>query len=141
MKEEILALRASGKTYDAIKAELGCSKATINYYGSKDGKEKLFRRNQAYVRSKIIQLKLALGGKCSVCGYGKCQEALEFHHPDPSNKDAKYNGITHMLNSCSFKKAETEAHKCVLLCANCHREIHAGWGFTGNTRPILRASV
>ena len=27
------------------------------------------------------------GGKCCVCGYNKCIEALEFHHLDPSQKD------------------------------------------------------
>lgn len=27
------------------------------------------------------------GGKCCICGYNKCIEALEFHHLDPSQKD------------------------------------------------------
>lgn len=27
-----------------------------------------------------------MGGKCSICGYDKCQQALEFHHIDKSTK-------------------------------------------------------
>ena len=29
----------------------------------------------------------AFGGKCGICDYDKCVEALEFHHLDPSQKD------------------------------------------------------
>jgi len=60
------------------------------------------------------------GGKCSKCGYNKCIAALEFHHIDPKTKDKDYfnsrEGLTNEL--------KTELDKCVLLCANCHREIH-----------------
>ena len=27
------------------------------------------------------------GGRCQVCGYDRCIEALEFHHLDPTQKD------------------------------------------------------
>jgi len=40
MKEQILALREQGFTYNQIKAELGCSKSTISYYCSPDQKAK-----------------------------------------------------------------------------------------------------
>lgn len=60
------------------------------------------------------------GGKCSKCGYNKCLGALEFHHIDPSTKDKDYfsqrGGLTDTL--------KLELDKCVLLCANCHREEH-----------------
>lgn len=60
-----------------------------------------------------------LGGSCSVCGYNKCQSALEFHHKDPSQKDFGIAGSTK-----SFAVIKNELDKCILVCANCHREIH-----------------
>jgi len=27
------------------------------------------------------------GGKCRICGYDRCDGALQFHHLDPSKKD------------------------------------------------------
>ena len=64
-----------------------------------------------------------LGGKCSVCGYDKCIEALEFHHIDPSTKKTN-NGGRGIDRRISFESQKPELDKCVLLCANCHREAH-----------------
>ncbi len=63
------------------------------------------------------------GGKCSICGYDKCVNALEFHHKNPKEK-----GDT-LSRNITFKKMLKEAKKCILVCTNCHREIHAKeWG-------------
>ena len=61
-----------------------------------------------------------LGGKCSKCGYDKCIGALDFHHLDPSTKEANWGKI----RLWEWSKIETELDKCVLLCSNCHRETH-----------------
>lgn len=61
------------------------------------------------------------GGKCNICGYSRCIKALEFHHLDPSEKDFSLSVV-----SKSFESIKPELDKCVLLCANCHREVHAG---------------
>jgi predicted HNH restriction endonuclease len=45
--------------------------------------------------------------------------ALEFHHLDPSIKESKIIGST-----ASLEKQRAEVKKCILVCANCHREIH-----------------
>ena len=37
---------------------------------------------------KIQAIKL-LGGRCSICGYNKCIDALEFHHENPNEKEFK----------------------------------------------------
>lgn len=62
------------------------------------------------------------GGKCEICGYDKNIAALELHHLDPDKKsfplDARHLGNT------TIEKLLKESDKCVLLCANCHREIH-----------------
>lgn len=63
------------------------------------------------------------GGKCMMCGYNKCQRALSFHHVNPKNKefDLSSRGLTR-----SWERIKKEIDKCVLLCANCHMEIHDG---------------
>ena len=37
---------------------------------------------------KMQAIKL-LGGKCSICGYNKCVDALQFHHENPKEKEFK----------------------------------------------------
>lgn len=64
-----------------------------------------------------------LGGKCESCGYNRCREALEFHHRNPSSKDFS---ISSAWIGRSWDAIERELDKCLLLCANCHREVHAG---------------
>ena len=56
---------------------------------------------------------------CQLCSYSKCIGALEFHHIDPNTK-VKY--VT--PHRVGFEKALEEAKKCMVLCANCHREEH-----------------
>lgn len=63
------------------------------------------------------------GGKCEICGYDKCVEALEFHHINPDEKDF---GIGQKGYTRSFERNKAEVDKCILVCANCHREIHSG---------------
>ena len=63
-----------------------------------------------------------MGGKCSKCGYDKCESALELHHLDPSIKDeATTKHLRHITDETRLQK---ELDKCILLCANCHREYH-----------------
>ena len=70
------------------------------------------------LKIKLINYK---GGKCQICGYNRCINALEFHHLNPNEKDFQISGI-----SKSFETMKKEVDKCILVCANCHREIHAG---------------
>jgi transposase len=76
-------------------------------------------------RRRVIKRKLVAeaGGKCVICGYDRCQRALEFHHLDPKTKEFHlgYTGVTR-----SLARARAEARKCMLLCSNCHAEVEAG---------------
>jgi len=72
------------------------------------------------IRSQAINEK---GGKCQLCGYNKCEGALEFHHLDPNKKDFS---ISVDGSTRSWIRVKKEIQKCVLVCANCHREIHGG---------------
>ena len=71
------------------------------------------------LKHKLIQYK---GNQCEICGYNKCEGALQFHHLDPTEKDftisQKNLGLTGLD---TFYK---EVDKCILVCANCHAEIH-----------------
>ena len=62
-----------------------------------------------------------LGGRCQICGYDKCPSAFDFHHLDDSEKEF------HISDKAAWATIEPELAKCMLLCATCHREVHAGW--------------
>lgn len=56
-----------------------------------------------------------------------CEETepvcLDFHHIDPKTK--LFN-IGKELGRKSKQKIDDEIEKCVILCSNCHRKLHAG---------------
>ena len=76
------------------------------------------KNHRKRTKLKLVEYK---GGSCEVCGYNKCVEALEFHHIDETTKEFAVSGSTK-----SLERQMAEADKCVMLCANCHRELHAG---------------
>lgn len=61
------------------------------------------------------------GGKCEKCGYDRCYSALEFHHLNPNEKDF---GIADSAYSRSWETIKKELDKCIMVCSNCHAEIH-----------------
>ena len=72
------------------------------------------------IKQHKLQLIQEFGGCCSKCGYNKNTSALEFHHLEPEHKDFHF-GSTKTTNIDKIRK---ELEKCILVCANCHREIH-----------------
>ncbi len=62
-----------------------------------------------------------LGGRCHNCGYNRCHRALSFHHCDPHEKDFNVSS-----RCVSWESIAKELDKCVLLCSNCHMEVHDG---------------
>ena len=87
-------------------------------------------KRRKLIRERAVAL---LGGKCQLCGYARCIGALEFHHPDPSKKDFSISadGMTR-----SWERVKAEVEKCILICANCHREVHAGMTQLSAVRQI-----
>ena len=109
-------------------------------------------RRRKKLREKAVEYK---GGKCIFCAYNRCQAALDFHHLDPKQKEfgVSLDGITR-----SWERIIKELDKCILVCSNCHREIHAGmlqlseviqnekWGelreaLNGNPEPSLANGI
>lgn len=80
----------------------------------------IFHAAEARRKTKIKCIEYK-GGQCENCGYSKCPTALVFHHPDPTQKDF---GISEKGFARSFTKCKPEIEKCILLCANCHAEVH-----------------
>ncbi len=69
-----------------------------------------------------ISLLSQLGGKCSICGYSKNSSALAFHHLNP--KDKSFQLDLRSLSNRKQTKIDEEVAKCILVCHNCHAEIH-----------------
>lgn len=91
----------------------------LNRRGTKTDYEIL--RNRRYrIKKFLVEYK---GERCQICGYNKCLHALEFHHLDPAKKDFT---IASNMKYNSLDKLKGEVDKCILVCSNCHREIHAG---------------
>jgi hypothetical protein len=80
---------------------------------NKRAKERI-ARNKKFIR----EYKLSIG--CQKCGYKKTYHALEFHHKDGDDK--KYN--VSLMKTLSIETIKKEIEKCMVVCANCHREIH-----------------
>lgn len=84
---------------------------------SKNNIPKEYYRDKRYeIKKELVNYK---GGCCEVCGYNKSFRALQFHHLNPKEKDFNVGGVT-TLNE-TVKK---ELDKCILVCSNCHAEIH-----------------
>ncbi|HOU66130.1 MAG TPA: hypothetical protein PK861_08845 [Thermomonas sp.] len=69
-----------------------------------------------------IELIVACGGKCNRCGYARNLAALTWHHLDPALKG--FNLDVRSLSNRNRDAIDDEIRKCILLCANCHAEIH-----------------
>jgi len=90
-------------------------------------------------RKKVRQMAIEYkGGKCEICGYSRCDNALEFHHQDLAIKNF---GISEKGYTRSWGDVMKELDKCIMVCANCHRELHAKLAAScGNAGVIKRVN-
>lgn len=99
----------------------GCTKNRCNSCQLKGRRER--------IRKLIYDYK---GYACEICGYDKTVRALHFHHLDPSKKDFAI-GTAYCR---SWVKIKEELDKCILVCANCHAEIHEGQHMRGRSQTV-----
>lgn len=94
----------------------GCNNLTINKFCSQKCKWKYFA--QKYRDQKRNKAVSYAGGKCQKCGYQTCIASLCFHHV----KNKKFT----IQNSYRkpWGELKKELDKCILVCRNCHAEIH-----------------
>ena len=125
MKQEILKLNKQGLSGKEIAERLKCSPSTVTYYCNEEYRVRHVKNHKSRrhkIKLEAIEYK---GGKCEICSYDKCKEALEFHHRDPKEKDPNIKGAL-TRSSLKIEDLKPELDKCALLCCRCHREIHAG---------------
>lgn len=58
---------------------------------------------------------------CAKCGESDVV-CLDFHHRDPNEK---HFNIAVAIARASIERLQNEVAKCDILCANCHRKLHA----------------
>jgi hypothetical protein len=120
-----------------IDGALAAGKRTVGLACATHGETDFIIENSGRVRCKLCRqervsewrrrakgrLVKEAGGACQICGYDRCQAALEFHHLEPAKKSfaLSLRGVTR-----SMAELRREAAKCILLCATCHAEVEAG---------------
>ena len=123
--EEIIALYSVVKNMRKVANKLNVSLQSVMKYTEKEeltDEEKKKRKSINVInwrKRKKIELVEYMGGCCVICGYKKSFRALQFHHKDPKEKDFTISG-----KSWSFERLKKEVDKCILVCSNCHTEIH-----------------
>ena len=76
---------------------------------------------QKYQEKKNIVQELKSQCKCAKCGDDRGY-VLEYHHVNPEEKEYTIARLT--SNNYTLDKVYDEIQKCIVLCANCHREFH-----------------
>ena len=104
------------------KVKTGKRKGKIQSYCRKCNHQNTLDRQREFKR-KCVEYK---GGRCIVCGYDKYLGSLDFHHIDPSKKDFNLSHIKQTSFSKNQDVIQKELDKCILVCKNCHCEIHSG---------------
>jgi hypothetical protein len=118
-KENILRLKAEGKSYREIQEILGCSKGTIAYHLGPGQKEKTWNRSKDLRVANVAKIrKLKEESGCVDCGEMYPHYMLEFDHL-PGHE--KIGNPTWVARSRSWKSALLEMEKCDIVCANCHK--------------------
>lgn len=94
----------------------------------KECDKKKVLQKQRDIKLNLVQTK---GNKCLLCGYDKCLDSLSFHHLDPLVKEYNIS-----LKRKLADEIKSELDKCILVCSNCHAEIHAGLHLQYTTKDV-----
>lgn len=97
-----------------------CSRECKNRFGNIAHQSYLAQQKRGRLRK--LELIKMYGGCCKECGYNRNYAALEFHHTNPELKSFQLD-LRSLSNRRWFLVVE-EAKKCILICSNCHSELH-----------------
>jgi predicted RNA-binding Zn-ribbon protein involved in translation (DUF1610 family) len=107
-KTEIKVCNTHGETLFVLRND--------NRYRCKKCSVDAVHKRRHKLKDKAIEYK---GGKCEKCGYSASKRALSFHHLDPTQKE-----FTISSANRSWDRVKNELDKCMLVCMNCHMELH-----------------
>jgi hypothetical protein len=97
----------------------------------KEIRKKSYEKNKDYYLKKNVRLRkhnaewyidYKNDKSCLVCGESE-SVCLDFHHLNGKDKDFSVSNM--MYSTYSKEKIMKEIEKCVILCSNCHRKVHA----------------
>ena len=97
-----------------------CSRECKNKSGNLNHQS--YQAQQKRGRIRKLELVRMNQGACENCGYDRNYAALEFHHLDSDTKSFQLD--LRSLSNRKWSVIEKEAKKCILLCSNCHAELH-----------------
>ena len=124
--DKTFALSDSNWSWSRAAAEIGkCVLVCANCHRSRHAAERQATAAPvvAFRRRMKARAVAELGGRCLACGFLGPNAVFDFHHRDPRLKSF---GISENGIPRPWTKIRNELAKCVMLCANCHREVHAG---------------
>lgn len=95
---------------------------SASYYRHVDERKYKIKKRKEEISRWFRDYKKALS--CTSCGEAD-SSCIDFHHINPKEKDTPLWRVT-QLRSWSKERIITEVAKCLVLCSNCHRKLHAG---------------
>ena len=131
-------LAAKRSKYYAANKETLVAKQKIHYEANKgtrttyakkyreENQEALVAKRRARREVNVAYLSSLRPLKCESCGYDKSFAALDFHHTDPGQKEHNKDSMGRwLIFSLKGFQAKIQSVGFTILCANCHRELHA----------------
>jgi predicted transcriptional regulator len=119
-KEDILRLRAEGKSYGEISNELGCSKGTVAYYLKDDTKDIVimdtFKDPEFYNKVLTYIDNFKEKRPCISCGSYFHKSQL-----DPRDNEDVIKIAESVFDKKSFEDAKRRISQLKFICANCGR--------------------
>lgn len=120
MKRSDALIKAQKKYHQSEKGRAALKRALIKHRQTKKGKATYRRANKKFYKKQRDIINEAKADGCIYCGETELM-CLDFHHRDPEQKEF---GISRgVLRGKDLLK---EIAKCDVVCANCHRKLHAG---------------
>jgi len=122
-KEDIQRLHKEGVTNIDIARQLGCVKSTVSYHLNDNTKKAARDRSrERRIKTKEWFREYTKDDKCLVCSEAE-SVCIDYHHIFPEDKVKELSKLVNEM--FSKEKILIELEKCVPLCANCHRKVHA----------------
>lgn len=108
----------SKRVYPYCKACAKTAYAKKHYEANKELYKTRSKKSALAFIEEYKQFKSTL--KCSSCGEDR-HWCLAFHHVDPKQKEST---VSKIVGLNSRKRLQEEIDKCIVLCHNCHADLH-----------------